>query len=171
MAAYVNRVIRMAHKIEWNGRLIGVQPRIRLTRSFDTRSHTYLGYLLHMNGQIGDERRHFSVGVGRAAHDKHQFEVGQVVTGQAQPVTEPNREPRRVLQSVRTSSKSAAGPSYGTAAVVGRATLAGGLSVSWTPSACLENLRHSVLTLHVGLPDAGHPDHRPLESQRPALPF
>jgi hypothetical protein len=31
-------------KIAWQGVLLSVQPRIRLTRSFDQRSHTYLGY-------------------------------------------------------------------------------------------------------------------------------
>jgi hypothetical protein len=31
-------------KIGWQGVLLSVQPRIRLTRSFDQRSHTYLGY-------------------------------------------------------------------------------------------------------------------------------
>jgi hypothetical protein len=33
-------------KIPWQGVLLSVQPRIRLTRSFDQRSHTYLGYAL-----------------------------------------------------------------------------------------------------------------------------
>ncbi len=30
-------------KMAWQGVLLSVQPRIRLTRSFDQRSHTYLG--------------------------------------------------------------------------------------------------------------------------------
>jgi hypothetical protein len=33
-------------KIAWQGVLLSVQPRIRLTRSFDQRSHNYLGYAL-----------------------------------------------------------------------------------------------------------------------------
>jgi len=32
-----------AEKIPWQGVLISVQPQIRLSRSFDQRSHTYLG--------------------------------------------------------------------------------------------------------------------------------
>src|SRR5580700_10412015 len=35
--------------------LLSVQPRIRLTRSFDQRSHTYLGYTLKVRGIVGSE--------------------------------------------------------------------------------------------------------------------
>ena len=90
----------MAEKLDWSGRLIAVQPRIRLTRSFDARHHAYLGYALHVRGRIGDERRHFLVGVGRAAHHKHQFEAGQDITGQAEPVADPKSEP---VEFYRTS--------------------------------------------------------------------
>ena len=89
----------MPEKLDWTGCLISVQPRIRLTRSFDARHHIYLGYALHIRGRIGDERRHFSVGVGRAAHDKHQFEVGQDITGQAKPVSDQNLEPVEFYQA------------------------------------------------------------------------
>jgi hypothetical protein len=30
--------------VSWQGAILGIQPRIRLTRSFDERAHTYLGY-------------------------------------------------------------------------------------------------------------------------------
>jgi len=43
-----------------------VQPRIRLGRSFDQRSHTYPGYVLRVRGNIGSEVREFLVGVGKA---------------------------------------------------------------------------------------------------------
>jgi hypothetical protein len=33
-------------KVLWSGKVISVQPRIRLMRSFDQRSHSYLGYTL-----------------------------------------------------------------------------------------------------------------------------
>ena len=33
-------------KIGWQGVINGVQPRIRLMRSFDGRSHAYLGFAL-----------------------------------------------------------------------------------------------------------------------------
>jgi hypothetical protein len=41
-----------------------VQSRIRLTRSFDERSHTYLGYLLRIDGTVGGVSAEFRVGIG-----------------------------------------------------------------------------------------------------------
>jgi hypothetical protein len=40
-------------KILWSGKVISVQPRIRLLRSFDQRSHSYLGYILQIHDTIG----------------------------------------------------------------------------------------------------------------------
>jgi hypothetical protein len=48
-------------KIGWQGELLSVQPRIRLTRSFDQRSHTYLGYSLKVRSRVGSEAREFLV--------------------------------------------------------------------------------------------------------------
>jgi hypothetical protein len=73
-------------KIMWQGVLASVQPRIRLTRSFDQRSHTYLGYSLKVRGRVGSEAREFLVAVGRDAHAKHQFQAGAAVSGDALPV-------------------------------------------------------------------------------------
>jgi hypothetical protein len=42
-----------AEKIPWNGVLLSVRPRIRLSRSFDQRSHTYLGYARKVPGRCG----------------------------------------------------------------------------------------------------------------------
>lgn len=67
----------MTAKLNWTGRIVSVQPRIRLTRSFDQRSHTYLGYCLTMYGFIHDEATEFSVGIGKAAQAKHEFQVGR----------------------------------------------------------------------------------------------
>lgn len=44
-------------KLSWQGTVMAVQPRIRLTRSFDQRSHSYLGYALRLQGQIGDREK------------------------------------------------------------------------------------------------------------------
>lgn len=73
----------------WEGRLTSVQPRIRLTRSFDQRSHTYLGYALRVQGHIGDQEREFWIGVGKAAHAKHRFEVDVVASGECRLVADP----------------------------------------------------------------------------------
>ena len=72
--------------------LTSVQPRIRLGRSFDQRSHTYLGYALRVCGNMGSETREFLVGVGESAHAKHQIQVGATVSGEALPVADPRLE-------------------------------------------------------------------------------
>ena len=82
----------MDHKIDWKGRITSVQPRIRLLRSFDQRSHSYLGYTLHVDGTIGPECRTFSVAVGKGAHAKHEFQVGDLVRGECLPVTDSRLE-------------------------------------------------------------------------------
>ena len=77
---------RASDKLSWQGKLISVQPRIRLLRSFDQRSHTYLGYVFRVDGVIGNEEREFLVGIGKGVQAKHAFRVGDVVSGQCQPV-------------------------------------------------------------------------------------
>lgn len=62
-----------AEKILWTGRLVGVQPRIRLMRSFDERSHSYLGYVLRVEGTIEDEPGEFLIAIGKALQAKHRF--------------------------------------------------------------------------------------------------
>ena len=79
-------------KIPWHGVLTSVQPRIRLDRSFDQRSHTYLGYALRVRGNMGSEAREFLVGVGESAQAKHQFHVGATISGEAVPVADPRLE-------------------------------------------------------------------------------
>ena len=80
-------------KIDWEGRVLSVQPRIRLTRSFDERYHRYLGYRLVLDGQIDSERREFSVGIGKAAQEKHRFRGGDEVSGRGVPVADARKEP------------------------------------------------------------------------------
>jgi len=79
-------------KIPWQSVLLSVQPRIRLTRSFDQRSHTYLGYAMKVRGRVGSEARDFLVGVGQGAHAKHQFHAGTAVSGDALPVLDAQLE-------------------------------------------------------------------------------
>jgi len=75
------------------GTIISIQPRIRLTRSFDESSHTYLGYAIKMEGERDGEETTFSVGIGKAAHTKHQFKVNDIVSGECVPVPDPDMEP------------------------------------------------------------------------------
>lgn len=83
----------MSNKLDWQGTLLAVQPRIRLMRSFDQRSHSYLGYVLRIEGTIGDEESVFSVGIGQAAQAKHKFRAGDVISGRAESVPDPKIEP------------------------------------------------------------------------------
>ncbi len=82
-------------KIAWRGTIISVQPRIRLTRSFDQRHHTYLGYVLRVLGTIGTEEREFSIAIGDAVQTKNRFRVGDAVSGEGVPVADPRTPTRR----------------------------------------------------------------------------
>lgn len=86
-------------KLDWQGRVMAVQARIRLTRSFDERQHTYLGYVLRVRGTIGDESREFLVGIGKGAHAKQQFRAGDVVCGVSVPVADKEMEPVEFYQT------------------------------------------------------------------------
>ena len=79
-------------KIGWSGRIISVQPRIRLMRSFDERSHSYLGYVLRVEGTVGDELGESIIAIGKAAQAKHRFRAGMEASGQAVPVPDPQLE-------------------------------------------------------------------------------
>ncbi|MDH3892438.1 MAG: hypothetical protein OEV49_15300 [candidate division Zixibacteria bacterium] len=84
--------IGKSDKVTWSGRLVAVQPRIRLNRSFDERSHNYLGYNLRLDGTCGDVTSEFLIAVGKVAHEKHQFCAGMEVSGLSVPVNDPRLE-------------------------------------------------------------------------------
>ncbi len=79
-------------KVAWSGRISSVQPRIRLMRSFDERSHSYQGYVLRIEGTIEDRPDEFQVAVGKGAQAKHRFRIGMEVCGLAAPVPDPRLE-------------------------------------------------------------------------------
>ena len=80
-------------KTSWSGRIISVQPRIRLNRSFDERTHSYLGYSLVIEGIIGAEACVFSIGIGKVAQKKYQFQVGDRASGVSVTVADARMEP------------------------------------------------------------------------------
>ena len=84
--------LSMNEKIAWSGAVTSVQPRIRLTRSFDERSHTYLGYLLRIEGTVGGVSAEFRVGIGSGTHAKHPFRMGDRVEGLGHRVAGPRLE-------------------------------------------------------------------------------
>ena len=82
----------MDTKSTFTGTIISIQPRIRLTRSFDEASHTYLGYAITLEGELDYTNTTFSIGIGKAAHAKHQFKVNDVISGECVPVPDPDTE-------------------------------------------------------------------------------
>jgi hypothetical protein len=79
-------------KVAWSGRVVSVQPRIRLMRSFDERHHSYQGYVLRIDGNCGDESGEFQIAIGKAAHEKHRFRSGIKVSGLSVPVPDQRME-------------------------------------------------------------------------------
>jgi len=79
-------------KIVWSGRILAVQPRIRLLRSFDQRDHSYQGYVLRINGTCGNQTGEFLIAVSKGAHEKHRFCVGMELSGLSLPVDDPRLE-------------------------------------------------------------------------------
>ena len=79
-------------KVTWKGTIEGVQPRIRMMRSYDERSHTYLGYVLIINWDVEGETREFIVAIGKAAQAKHGFQAGDQVEGISERVLDERLE-------------------------------------------------------------------------------
>jgi hypothetical protein len=80
-------------KLSFNGIITSIQPRIRLTRSFDEASHTYLGYAIKIAGTIDNQETIFSIGIGKAAQAKFNFKVNDIISGECLPVPDPDMEP------------------------------------------------------------------------------
>ena len=86
-------------KSTFTGEITSIQPRVRLTRSFDEASHTYLGYALKIAGTIDNQetissnQNIFSIGIGKAAQAKFNFKVNDVISGACLPVPDPDMEP------------------------------------------------------------------------------
>ena len=157
-------------KIQWRGTVSSVQPRIRLTRSFDQRSHSYQGYVLRVSGSIAGETREFLVAVGPAAHAKHQFRTGASVNGEGIPVAEPRLETAEIYRVSKLK-------------VVARGPSRPAKQPPWqgVPPELpvyrehghrrlgLANVREGLRVLHLGMQDGGRDDRRPVEPE-PAAP-
>ena len=81
-----------SRKTVWTGRILSVQPRIRLLRSFDERHHSYQGYVLRIDGTCGDESGQFLIAVGKGAHERHHFHIGMELSGCSGPVEDERLE-------------------------------------------------------------------------------
>jgi hypothetical protein len=80
-------------KLACSGTIRSVQPRIRLTRSFDESYHSYLGYAVRIEGIIAEEHRTFTIGIGKAAQAKLQPKPGDIISALCLPVEDPERDP------------------------------------------------------------------------------
>ena len=80
-------------KLSFKGTIKSIQPRIRLTRSFDEASHSYLGYAIKLAGTIDDGERDFSIGIGKAAQAKFNFKINDIISGECLLVPDPDTEP------------------------------------------------------------------------------
>jgi hypothetical protein len=89
-----------------------IQPRIRLWRSFDERGHTYHGYVLVIGGKASGDAQELVVAIGKAAHAKHQFRVGDVVSGESVPVQDRRLETADLYKTIKLKvvSRGSEGP-------------------------------------------------------------
>lgn len=107
----------MTAKVGWRGRVLSVQPRIRLLRSFDQRSHNYMGYALRIGGSLDGEDREFLIGIGKAAQAKHAFRVGDEASGSSVAVQDPRTEPveyykTSALKLIERAAEAAGAPPF-----------------------------------------------------------
>ena len=87
--------------IKWQGSVTGIQPRIKMTRSFDQRQHSYLGYNLTIAGTIGDSaEEEFVIAISDVQQAYKQIKAGDTLSGSSCPVADPRRE---VAEFYRTS--------------------------------------------------------------------
>ena len=80
-----------ATKLSWSGRVLAVRPRIKAIQLAGELKHNYPGYVLALEGTLGEAERRFDVGLGKAAQAKHGFRVGDTVSGAGVPVDDPQR--------------------------------------------------------------------------------
>jgi hypothetical protein len=99
-------------RVPWSGVLTSIQPRIRLTRSFDERSHTYQGFVLRVSGMVGDEARDVTVAIGEAAHAKHSFQAGDMVSGEGEPVADPRLETAEIYKVSKPARRASGAPAW-----------------------------------------------------------
>ena len=79
-------------KKKFKGKISGVQPRIRLLRSFDQSSHSYLGYNIFLEGTIEGDHRKFIIAIGKSTQAKFKFQPGQHIQGVCTSVINPLNE-------------------------------------------------------------------------------
>ena len=79
-------------KRAFRGTVTSVQPRIRLLRSFDQASHSYLGFVVTIQGEVGDEKRDFRIAFGKGTYARFALRAGDEISGSGSPVENPSLE-------------------------------------------------------------------------------
>ncbi len=81
------------NKLNFSGKILSVQPRIRLMRSFDQTAHTYLGFNIFLSGTVErSEESKFIIALGKATQAEFSFRAGDSIEGLALSVRNPNLE-------------------------------------------------------------------------------
>jgi len=71
-------------KINWEGKIISIQPRTRVWRYVtDNRTHYHLGYNLFVEGDSCYPEKHFTVAISDKQQSKGLFRIGDVLKGTA----------------------------------------------------------------------------------------
>jgi hypothetical protein len=71
--------------IAWCGTLVSIQPRVHILRSFTEERRSFLGFLLWIEGTIGDESRSFTVAIGKGTHQRYRLRSGDTLRGAGTP--------------------------------------------------------------------------------------
>lgn len=80
-------------KCHWQGTILAVQPRAKVWRyRLDNRTHTMLGFNLWLDGQRDGTASRFAVAISGLQQSKLLFRVGDVASGTAWPVENPQKE-------------------------------------------------------------------------------
>ena len=71
-------------KINWEGRILSIQPRTRVWRYVtDNRTHYHLGYNLFVEGDSCYSDKHFTVAISDKQQSKGLFRIGDMLKGTA----------------------------------------------------------------------------------------
>ena len=155
-------------RLDWSGRVVAVQPRIRLMRSFDERHHlgraSYRWNMRRPYRRVSYRRRH---GGAREAPVLHRDGSERFLN----PGGRPALRGGRILQDERHQNlQGRRNRNIWDTAIPGSTPRPGNLSQQGPSPTGHQDLRKEMHNLHLGLPDAGGNDHRPLESVSEAVP-
>ena len=95
------KLVKKPGEILFQGMVVSIQPRIRLSRSFDQRSHVYLGYALLVHGLFDKDTTEHWIGIGKAAQARHQFQAGINIVGVCRAVADPRMEAVEFYKAAR----------------------------------------------------------------------